>query len=304
MNKLLLALIALSAGAGAVHIARQSTTRLEQEAKVLRDDWLAHSQTVASAQADLAGANERIREINQSLRQSPPVTDNRLWSALQTNRADRLPTELRERLREELGFNWQFSPDYIVVSKQTVRDIGMQAITRDGKLTDVAATVLAVTPEERGQVGAAIERVKMDFKEWALAHVERSEPKDEVVAQYTLPNDQAMLQGISNNFAAGLFDALGLERAEVILPSARYWMNIEMGLGGSQPARIIIWRDLVRNEPRLKVEIWEPGGGPNSGYLPQPQNNFPRPLLAIFPNGWADVAKREGFELPEESQKK
>ena len=27
-------------------------------------------------------------------------------------------------------------------------------------------------------------------------------------------------------------------------------------------------------------------------------------LRLIFPNGWADVAKREGFELPPEPQKK
>jgi hypothetical protein len=304
MNKLLLVLIALSAGAGVVHTARQSTTRLEQEAKVLRDDWLAYSQTVASAQADLAGANERIRELKQSLRQSPPATDTGLWSALQTNRADRLPMELRERLREELGFNWQFSPDYIVVSKQTVRDLQMPAITHGGKLLDLVDTVLALTSEERGQVEAAIERVPMEFKDWALAHVQRSEPKDDVLAEYFLPSGRsgrAITGSLSNNLLSAVSHALGNERAEVILPSSRDWMVNGMGIG-LMDAWVKVSRVLVGNEQRLKVQMT--GGRVNEGYLPLPQNYFPRMLQPLFPNGWADVAQREGFELPEVPPKK
>lgn len=303
MNRILLALTILGAGAAGFHTAHRSTTQLSHEAQTVREAWLTQTQLVAAAQSDQAGLTEHIRELKQTLAQPPTVAESALWSALQTNRADRFPPELRERIFEELGFNWRSSPDFIVVSKQTVRDISMRSIHR-GKLTDLAATVLAITTEERGQIEAALQRVQAEFKDWVLAHVERGEPKDDVVAQYTLPNDQAMLQSISNNFAAGLLDTLGRERTEVILPSARYWMNSDMGLGGSQPTRIIIKRDLAGNERRLKVEIWYPGGGPNTGDLAQHLRSFPPALRPLFPNGWADVAQREGFELPEEPQKK
>jgi hypothetical protein len=52
----------------------------------------------------------------------------------------------------------------------------------DGKLSEVAFGILALTPEQRGQLEAALQGVQTDSNDWALAHVERREPKDNVVA--------------------------------------------------------------------------------------------------------------------------
>jgi hypothetical protein len=315
MNKILLALTILTAGAGAFHTARQSATRLQQEANIIREDWLAQTQLVAAAQIDLAGLNERVLELKQSLKQSPPVTDTALWSALQTNRADRLHRVLLERVREELGFNWKFSPDYIVVSKRAVRDFQMQSIRGtnanhlDAALTDAAATVLAMMPEERTQVEAAVERVKTDFKDWALAHIQRGETNDDVVAHYVLPKDPEIARSITNNFTAAVFGALGRERAELILPVARGWMQ-DLGVRDcyADPQTMIVTHYMTNNESRLKIQL-NPGTrnatsedlwlGPKKGLA-----SFPRAFQILFPNGWADVAQREGFELPRESQEK
>jgi hypothetical protein len=290
MNKILLALTILGAGAGAGAFlsARQSTTQLQHEAKETREAWLVQTQLVPVAQSDQAGLSERVRELKQALTQPPAVGESALWSALQTNRAGHLTPELRDSLREELGFDWKSSPDFIVVSKDTVRDLQMVVI-RDSKLTDIAVTVLALTPGERGQVEAAMQRVQTDFKEWALAHLERTEPKDDVVAQYTLPNDPTM--SVSNNFAIGVFDALGRERAELVLASARNWM-IDIGIS-REPKTMIVKRYVAGNEQRL-----------NDGRDDLSECRFPPTFLPVFPNGWADVAKREGFELPEKSQEK
>ena len=313
MNKILLALTLLAAGAGAFHSAHQYASQLQQKVRAADEAWQLHTQQLAAAQSEQATLTDRVRELKQNLAQSPAVTQSALWSALQTDRVDRLPPELRERLLEELGFNWQSAKDFIVVSKQTVRDLRMEAV-RDGKLTDVTATVLALTPEERGQIEAAAERVMTDFKEWMLAHVERTEPKDDVLAQYALPKDPAMSRSISNSFAIAVFGALGRERAELILPSAQKWMK-SMGLYDcdARPPRIFVKRSLKGNEQRLEIEITSQNGGGNtySGELsnhPQwgfdPYGAFPRAFRIIFPNGWPDVARREGFELPEKSQKK
>jgi len=290
MNKILLALSILGAGAGGFLTARQSTTQLEHEANATREAWLAQTQLVAIAQSDQAALVEHIRELKQELTQPRAVAENSLWSALQTNRTGHLPPELRERLFEELGFNWQSSEDFIVVSKATVRDIQMYAI-KHGRLTDIAATVLAMTPGERDQVEAAMQRVQTDFKDWVLAHVERTEPKDDVVAQYTLPNDPAM--SISNNFATGVSNALGRERAELILASARNWMD-DIGVLNKKPTTLMVKRYVAGNEQRLKVQnqrdSWDLWQGVE----------FPEEFRPIFPNGWTDVAEREGFELPKD----
>ncbi len=303
MNKILLALTLLSAGAGGLLTARQATTQLQHDANVTREAWQAQTQLVAVAQSEQAGLIERVRELKQALRQTPAARENALWSALQTNRADQLPPELREHVLEELGFNWQSSAEFIVVSKEALLYIyeRMSGI-RDGKLTDLASTVLAMTPGERGQVEAAMQRVQPEFKDWVLAHVERSEPKDDVVAHYTLPGDPAM--SISNNFAAGVLIAVGRERAELILASARNWMISTIGIPQhpEKPTTIIVTRYLAGNEQRLKVQKWS-SGNTSSGDLSRPPA-FPAAFRPLFPNGWADVAEREGFEMPKESQKK
>ena len=73
MNKILLALAILGAGAGAFLSARQATTRLQHEAQSTREAWLAQTQLVAVAQSDQAGLSKHARELKQALAQPPAV---------------------------------------------------------------------------------------------------------------------------------------------------------------------------------------------------------------------------------------
>jgi hypothetical protein len=315
MNKFLLALTILGTGAGGVLAIRQSAAQLRHEAQAAREAWLIQTRRVATAQSEQADLTGRIRELKKTLGASKPVSEDPLWSALQTNRADRLPAELRERLFEALGLNWQSSADYILVTKQSVRDIEMLTICR-GKLTECAATVLAMTSEERGQVEAAIERIQLDFKGWVLANVRRGEPRDDLLADYFLPADPVMSQSISNAFAAAVITSLGPERATFILPSPsrsglyhRTWRWGDLGwdllngadgssLNESLPVTLRVTRSRDGDPPRLKARFKEGGDA-----WDLTRRNFPRPLQPLFPNGWEDLAKREGFELPQVPEK-
>src|SRR6266513_767976 len=98
MNKFLLALTILGAGAGGFLTARQSTTQLQQEANATREAWLAQTQLVAVTQSGRAGLIEHIRELKQAMAQPQAVGENALWSELQTNRAGHFTPELRGRL--------------------------------------------------------------------------------------------------------------------------------------------------------------------------------------------------------------
>ena len=309
MNKILLVLSILGAGAGAFVSTRQSTGQLQHEANAAREAWLAQTQLVAVAQNDQASLTGHIRQMKLTLAQPQAVEEILLWSAVQTNRAGHLAPELREPLLEELGFNWQSSPDYIVVSKETVREIWqvnwMQKVIEDRKLTDLAAAVFALTADERGQVDAALQRANADSRDWALAHIERGEPQNDVVAQYTMPGDPAMAKSIHDNFTNAVLQALGRERAELI--TAEAWRHGVKGTPPDRPATLIIRRYMAGNEQRLKVQRRSPNGatpspdlwrGPNYGVI------FPDVFRAVFPEGWDDVAKREGFELPENPQEK
>jgi len=302
MNRLFLALAILGVGAGGFLSARQSTRQLTRETNANREAWLAQTQQLAAVQLEQADLTPRLRELKANLAESRPVAGNALWSALQTNRADQLPPELRERVLEELGFNWQFSPDFIVVTKQTVRDTGGWMLHRGG-LSEVAATVLALTPAERDPIEAAIRQAQMDFAAWALTHVERKEPRpqDGVLAHYFLPGDPAMEGNIRTNLNAATLAALGPDRADIMQKSVRDWRLENTGVG-SKGTTLLIRRAGVGDQQRLRIETDASGIGLKTSYFPE--SDLPAILRPVFPNGWEDVAKREGFELPVEGQKK
>ena len=301
MKKILLALAILGVGAGAFQRARQSTSRLQAEAATLRQSWMVETQRMASAPAEQAGLTRRVDELKQTLAVTRPAPEGELWSALQTNRADRLPVELQERLWEQFDFSWQSFKDDIVVSKQTLRSPGLRVLQPDGELNDVVVAMLAITPEERGQVEAAIQEARADFKDWVLAHVKRGEPENDVVANYSLPGDATMSRSISGNFHFAVAQAVGRERADLIRESAADWMK-EMGVS-THSTRLTIKREMVGDKVRLKAEIREMGRN-SSAYLPLSGRDFPKTLQLLFPNRWAGLAEREGFELPPPPQKK
>ncbi len=301
MKKILLALTILSAGAGAFHLGRLSTGHLQEEAGTLREAWMDETQRLATAQAEGAGLTERVGELKRTLAATRSAPENRLWSALQTNRADRLPEDLQARVREEFSFSWPSFKDYILVSKPAVRGLGLRVLQPDGKLNDVAATTLVITPEERAGLEAAIEQTKTDFKDWALAHVQRAEPAGDVVASYSLPGDTNTMRSIRTNFFTAASRVIGQERTDLIRDTAVEWMQ-EMGVSG-RSTKLTIRREMVGDAQRLKVEMRE-NGYDKSAYLPLPGREFPKALQPLFPNRWTDLAEREGFELPPKPQKK
>ena len=297
MNKILFALAILGSGGGAFIAARQSTILVQTEATSARSACITESQLVVAAQGDRMGLAKRVRDCKEILSQPQVAGENALWSALQTNGGELSP-QLREHLFEELGLNWASSKEYVLVSKATLREVLLHAM-REDKLSDLACSVLAISPEEREKVESAMERARVEFKDWALSHTEREEPKGDVVAQYTLANDPAM--AISNNFAAGLREALGRQRAEIILGSGSTWDWLRRVGRFSEPVTMIVSRYLAGAEQRFQYQELSAFGTPRQWGARASDissHNFPPGFLPLFPNGWADVAKREGFELP------
>jgi hypothetical protein len=301
MKKVLLALTILGAGAGAFHTQRQSTKQHQDEAATLRESLMMETQRLTAMQTEQAGLAGHVGEIKQTLARIRPMPENELWSALQTNRADRLPRKLREQLRDELGFTWHSLPDYIVVSKKTVRNLGIQFIDSGGRFNDAALGALVITPDERRTLETALEKARTDFKDWVLGHVQRIEPADDVVAGYSLPGDAATARNLTNDFFTAVNQAVGEERTQLMRKTALAWMN-EMGVS-EHSTRLMIKREMVGDETRLKVELRQNGRN-KSAYLPMNGGDFPKALRILFPGRWTDLAKQEGFELPKKLQKK
>jgi hypothetical protein len=123
-----------------------------------------------------------------------------------------------------------------------------------------------------------------------------------------LPKDPELSKAITNAFSTALTAAVGRERTELILAEARDWMySIGVFDRDNRPAMMRVRREVTGNEVQLSTETSYDDGavGTNSQSLYKSSKvPYPRNFHFIFPNGWADVAQREGFELPERPPKK
>jgi len=168
-------------------------------------------------------------------------------------------------------------------------------------VNNTACQVLAMMPEERAGVEGTAQALMDNYKTWAEAHVQREEPSGDVVAKYALPADPDFSQSLSNNFANAVLTSLGNERGDLFLDYARSWMQ-DLGMeGGAGDNRLTVRRHESGNEPQLSFELKYSGNTMNADVAPyQP---FPEAFRALFPNGWPDVASREGFDLPKAFRK-
>jgi hypothetical protein len=302
MNKLLLALGILGTGGGAFLTVRQAAVRLGEEAQANRAAWQVQTQLLVAAQTEQARLTDRVRELRPALTRNQAPAGSPLWSELQTNAVGHFQPVLREHLLEELGFDWQISPDFIVIPKEALREFHLKAV-QENRLADPVAVAFAMTPDERDSVETVMEQVRTEFKNWAAAHMEPTEPTNDVVAQYTLPSNRTLGLTLSNTLDAELVGALGQQRAELIRSAFNGWAD-GIGLYLRQPETLLLTRPMVSNEARLKWWVGRPRDVPfvaASDWRDLGTSSFPSKFLSVFPNGWADVAKRGGFELPEEA---
>jgi hypothetical protein len=305
MNKILPALGILGAGGGAFLTVRQAVLRLGQETQVSHAAWQMQTQLLAVTQAEQVRLKDRVRELRQALDRNPAPEQNELWSALEANNVGHLQADLREHLLEELGLDWRSAPDFIVVPKEALREFELKPI-QENRLADPVAAAFAVTQSERERVEAAIAQAGLDFNDWTVAQTERTEPTNDVVAQYTVAGNETLGLSISNALDAELVGALGQQRAELIRPAVNKWAY-ETGFYLQESRTLIIRRCLVGDESRL---LWQEGraewvrGLGAKDFRELAPCPFPARFLPVFSNGWADLAEREGFALPKEFQEK
>jgi hypothetical protein len=319
MKRVLLPILILAAGSTVYCALRNSTVVARQELATQAGAW--QMQTQQLAQLDFAKQQmiERITETRHLLATQPPLSpllelEGKILSgASLTN----LTVTESEQLLAELGFNWNTTGDYLIVSKKSLAGIYFDAM-RGEELTTAARGVLAITPAEQAAIEAVTRQMGDTRAAWALAHAQRIEPAGNVLAQYTLPTDASFSQSQLAIFTSGIFSALGDQRGEWLQDHAVGWMQ-DVGLRTSPdlskiPAEILATMppDTSQIEPTtLTVERYQSGGewrmnfslrqGANTMTTSvNPWQSFPEAFRPLFPNGWPDLAAREGFELPKD----
>jgi hypothetical protein len=300
MKRVLLTAAMVAIGAALFCAFRSSAARFKAEMSSNRDALVAERASLAQAQKKHTELTRRIHELKREFAARPDKRSSEMaWANLiETNDLRHLPPDVRERLLAELGFNWNTSGNYVVVSKESLRNLGVPAVDAD-RLTDAVCSVLAVTPEERAGIESLMTRLAGELKDWVIVHAQRLEPQGDVLAKYSLPADSEFSQSLSNRFAGAVIGALGSERGELMLDYASSWM-LDMRMRGDRPTTLTVRRPQAGAD-YLPFELERDGGGMGSAVTPA--NELPYIFRSIFPGGWADLTQREGFELPKQFKK-
>lgn len=313
MKRIILSLLIVGAGSAMFCVAHQVTASVERD--------LADRQTALSAQReqfnqvknDKQELAKRSRELKLQLANSgEALSANEPAKRLAVLERGVLMPDESEQLLDTLGFSWNASSNFVVVSKETLTNLSLTAI-KDQKLTAAACGTLAITPAERAKMEGLIAQVSAQYDSWVLTHYQRDEPGSNVVAQYELPLDPQFSCGISNEFMTGTTGILGAERARLLANYSESWMS-DVGMQPEMSRTLAGPLDIGPLVLAVTIE----GTNRTPGYIDHsytydlhqgvvvnlsrwyitPKQALPARFRPLFPNGWADIAKREGFELP------
>jgi len=297
MKKILLALLIL--GSGAIAFARLNllTDQSRTSATQSRAECGRLTGEMAELTASATDLRAQVEAKKTQLAQAPPspvsgpAATNALGDASEHSRRV-APAELLRRL----GFGWNSSADYILVSKAALKAMYLRGIDDKGAFTPTACGILGLTPAERATIEAAFKRVEAEHAEWVKTAVQRVEPEGDIVADYRLPANTNMAERIEAEGKTLLLETLGPERAELILGYAGAW-RFGHGDLGATAILFTVRRHPDGQQPPIWWQIEAEGGNSASSDRIR-SSDFPDVFRPIFPGGWRDLAQREGFALP------
>ncbi|HEV2694421.1 MAG TPA: hypothetical protein VG347_16125 [Verrucomicrobiae bacterium] len=304
----------------AVHI---SVAEARQELAVQNAAWQAQTQQLAQLTLVKQQVLERIDDNKRSLAALPPlpVLQQLEQKVLSGDSLKNLSAAESEQLLAELGFNWNTTGDYLIISKKSLDGISYYAM-RGAKLSKAARETLAITATEQGAIESMTGQLIRNRTDWAKANVQRNEPSGDVVADYSLPVDLAYSKSQFNVYTNEIVNTLGEQRAQWLKDHSEDWMqsaglfaapdmsrlpkevfaSLPADAYAPAPMTMKLERYQSGDQWRLNVTTTINGGTMTTSVSPgQP---FPEAFRGIFPGGWQDLAAQEGFELPAEFNKK
>ena len=248
---------------------------------------------LAATEEAIASLHDQIQNKREWLRQaSPPSNITPELLELLESRDFRGHDRAWAQLREQLGIGWDASPDYVLVSKQAIKDVWYDKLKYAGStVSDDSVNLLNLSPEEKSAVKAALARAM----EGQWTHVENTPPAGDVVAEITIvPPDPAFDAAASNAFTADIISIIGDDRASLFLNDA--WRELRGDLAPSQPKTLTIRQTTTDGQADLVCEIKE---GDQVSTAPVRYGNYPNfPVMQLFPGGWQAMANTMNFDLP------
>lgn len=144
--------------------------------------------------------------------------------------------------------NWNPDCPYIWLRKELLAELPVEAFTSSGEVRSDVATVLVIDAASQQQLKTNLSRLVADYRALELASIERVEkPLSDVGTDGTvvtirinpLPEQSANLKA---QFASALSDAVGQQRADMLMPKADSWLYSQFRSARKEPETISVLR--------------------------------------------------------------
>lgn len=279
--KIIVLLLVLFA-ATAVWIPRQralaaSRARLAEK-KALQQNLQQHidaaNAELSSLRADLKTENTRRRQTQSAIAHAQAelnkIDPQSRWTAPPENLPD-----------------WNSDSPYVWLRKEILPQLPVKAFTENGALNQDVASVLTLDPKQTAALNTTLTDIMAEYHALETSKVQKSDEHLPGIAEQdgeklTLvvppqPDDGKMYK---QQFETALRDALGAQRADLLLQTAETWLDEQFSQSGAKPKTISILRH-PDGSYSLSVKSgngWFSTGGP----WPIIQRNIPAHLRPLF----------------------
>ena len=304
MKKIFLAALIFSTAGACILPLRNAAHRAHRECLASQQASQAATQRLAEFQAERAVQESKQAELQSAMNGLALSMEPSLVDVLLATNVPAASLDTQNRILTALAGGGGRSKDYVIVSKAVLAQARLNplaAFPKSEKLTDSARGVLAITPDEEQSLESAFSEAFQAAGTWARANVRREGPDGDMLVRYTIPADPEFEQGLTNRLFTRINSAIGNERGEMM---QRFFEYNRIGEDGAIADRTNIFSiHKIAGSPGMGSRAgWKWANSEAINTYPEPikPNRFPCAFYFVFPGGWQEVARREGFELPDE----
>ena len=304
MKKIFLIAIIFSTAGACILPLRNSANRANREWFASQQASQAATQRLAEFQAERAVQEAKQTELQSAMDGLALSMEPSLVSVLLATNVPAASLDTQNRILTALAGSAGRSERYVIVSKAVLSQARLKPLTafpNSEKLTDSARGVLAITPDEEQSLQTAFTEAFQAVGTWARANVRREGPEGDMLVRYTIPADPEFEQGLTNRLFTRINSALGNERGELMQRFFEY-NRIEEDDAIADRTNILSIHKIAGSPGLGSRAGWKWANAEAINTYPEPikPDRFRCAFYFVFPGGWQEVARREGFELPDE----
>jgi hypothetical protein len=201
---------------------REQTTAVENALDSAQQEFATQEADCIRAVIELAKAEKEFAKVDPDSRWSePPAT---------------LP-------------DWKPDSPYVWLSKEMISQLSLSSFNDSGGLDPEYAAILAIDPKTQTSLNAELRKLVADFRQLQAAKAERTEDHLAGIADQEgekltirvqpLPEEGARFKA---QFEAALMNAMGEQRAKLVMKTGEHWIDEEFSQYGTEPKIISVLR--------------------------------------------------------------